>query len=155
MFDRRSDAFERALDEAASNDHDPDKVAPTRGLRVRGVAFGAAPGAGKARFGLALDWTDEPADRAAPPQPPLREAAVRSADTPSEISRGARPWRVADARPACGPLAGFRLAKSSRSAAGGRPQPGQRASGDRQHALRPSPAGACRRSAAAVGRLFG
>ncbi len=86
MFDRRSDAFERALDEAASNDHDPDKVAPTRGLRVRGVAFGAAPGAGKARFGLALDWTDEPADRAAPPQPPLREAAVRSADTPSEIS---------------------------------------------------------------------
>jgi hypothetical protein len=41
---------------------------------MRSVAFGAAPGTGgKARFGLALDWADEPADPALPPQtPPLQ-----------------------------------------------------------------------------------
>jgi hypothetical protein len=42
---------------------------------MRGLAFGAAPGSGgKARFGLALDWTDELPDPAPPaqPQPPGR-----------------------------------------------------------------------------------
>ena len=70
MADRRGDAFERALDEAGRRDNAPDDsgASPTGGARVRGVAFGAPPGSGgKARFGLALDWADEPADRPAPP----------------------------------------------------------------------------------------
>ncbi len=52
------------------------------------VAFGRAPGsAGKARFGLALDWTEEPADRPAPPpRPARREAARPSGDTSAEIA---------------------------------------------------------------------
>jgi hypothetical protein len=73
MSDRRSDAFQRALDEAARDDREPheDRAAPTGGARMRSVAFGAAPSTGgKARFGLALDWADEPADPAPPPQPP-------------------------------------------------------------------------------------
>ena len=90
MSDRRSDAFQRALDEAGRKDRAPNDsgAGPTGGARVRGVAFGAAPGSGgKARFGLALDWTDEPADRPAPPpQPPLREPAGRSGDTSAEIA---------------------------------------------------------------------
>jgi hypothetical protein len=54
---------------------------------VRGVAFGAAPGSGgKARFGLALDWTDEPADRPEPPQPQPGEPAWRPGDTSPEIA---------------------------------------------------------------------
>ncbi len=84
MSGRRNDAFERALDEAAATDPGPDEGASTRGPRVRGVAFGAAPGAGKARFGLALDWTDEPAERPAPPPP--GEAVVRSSNIPPEIA---------------------------------------------------------------------
>ena len=87
MSNRRSDAFQRALDEAdrkdrASNDDGPG---PSGRPRVRGVAFGAAPGSGgRARFGLALDWTDEPTDRPAPPpQPPPREGA---GDTSAEIA---------------------------------------------------------------------
>ena len=90
MSDRRSDAFQRALDEAGRKDRAPDDsgAGATGGPRVRGVAFGAAPGSGgKARFGLALDWTDEPADRPAPPpQPPPREPAGRSGDTSAEIA---------------------------------------------------------------------
>jgi hypothetical protein len=86
MSDRRSDAFERALDEAALNDRaqSDDRLGP----RVRGVAFGPASGSGgKARFGLALDWTDEPTDRPPPPpQPPPREPARRSGDTSAEIA---------------------------------------------------------------------
>src|ERR1700727_129285 len=53
MSDRRNDAFERALDEAGRRDNAPDEngAGPTGGARVRGVAFGAAPGAGGgARF---------------------------------------------------------------------------------------------------------
>jgi hypothetical protein len=87
MSDRGSDAFQRALDEAGRNDRAPNDSgwASARGPRMRGVAFGGGPGAGgKARFGLALDWTDEPADRPAPP--PSREPAVGSGDTPSEIA---------------------------------------------------------------------
>ena len=54
---------------------------------MRGVAFGAAPGSGgKARFGLALDWTDEAADPPAPPQPPPPKPAGRSGDTSIEIA---------------------------------------------------------------------
>ena len=54
---------------------------------MSGVAFGAASGSGgKARFGLALDWTDEPTDQPPPPQPPLREPARRSGDTSTEIA---------------------------------------------------------------------
>ena len=90
MSNRRSDAFQRALDEAgrkdrASNDDGPG---PSGRPRVRGVAFGAAPGSGgRARFGLALDWTDEPTDRPAPPpQPPPREGAGDPGDTSAEIA---------------------------------------------------------------------
>ena len=89
MPDRRSDAFQRALDEAGRKDRAPNGDAPgaTGSPRVRGVAFGAPPGAGgKARFGLALDWADEPADRTPPPQPPPREPAGRSSDTSAEIA---------------------------------------------------------------------
>jgi hypothetical protein len=90
MSDRRSDAFQRALDEAGRRDHAPDDsgASSTGGARVRGVAFGAAhDSGGKARFGLALDWTDEPADRPAPPpQPPPSEPARRSPDTSAEIA---------------------------------------------------------------------
>jgi hypothetical protein len=90
MSDRRADAFQRALDEAGRRDNAPDDggAGLTGGARVRGVAFGAAPGSGgKARFGLALDWTDELTDRPAPPpQPPLREPARRSGDTSAEIA---------------------------------------------------------------------
>ena len=52
------------------------------------VAFGAAEGSGgEARFGLALDWTDEPTDRLAPPpQPRLREPVGRSGDTSADIA---------------------------------------------------------------------
>jgi hypothetical protein len=94
MSDHRSDAFQRALDEAASNDRAPNDSGSgsTGGPRMRGVAFGAAPRAGgKAGFGLALDWMDEPADPAPPPQPPPpqpppRETAARSGDTSAEIA---------------------------------------------------------------------
>ncbi len=90
MSDRRADAFQRALDDAGRKDRAPNDSGAglTGGARLRGVAFGAAPGSGgKARFGLALDWTDELTDRPAPPpQPPLREPARRSGDTSAEIA---------------------------------------------------------------------
>ena len=89
MSDRRNDAFERALDEAGRRDNalDENGAGPTGGARVRGVAFGAAPGAGgRARFGLALDWTGEPTDPAPPPQTPPREPAGRSGETSAEIA---------------------------------------------------------------------
>jgi len=73
MFERDSDAFRRALDDAAQNDRAPNENGwdAARGPRMRGVAFGPAPSAGgEARFGFALDWTDELADRPAPPPPP-------------------------------------------------------------------------------------
>ena len=151
--------FERALDEAAAKDHAPDEAARARrdGPASRGVAIwrrARRRRQGALRPGLGLDGrARRPAPRRR--QSPPREAAVRSGRYALRDRGGARPWRGADARAACSPLARFRLAQSSRSAAGGRPQPSQRASGDRQHALRPSPAGARRRSAAAVDRLFG
>jgi hypothetical protein len=91
MSDRRGDAFQRALDEArrkerALNDRD---LEPSRRPHVGvGVAFGQPTGSGgKARFGLALDWTDEPTDRPGPPpQPPPPEAGRHGGDTPAEIA---------------------------------------------------------------------
>jgi hypothetical protein len=89
MSDRRSDTFERALDDARREGRTDDDTEPTRRPRVGvGVPLGAAPGsAGKARFGLALDWTDELTDRPAPPLRPLRqEATERSGDMSDEIA---------------------------------------------------------------------
>jgi hypothetical protein len=89
MPDRRSDAFQRALDEAGRKDRalNDGGAGLTGGARVRGVAFGAPRGSGGgARFGLALDWTDEPADRPAPPPQPPGEPAGRSGDTSIEIA---------------------------------------------------------------------
>jgi hypothetical protein len=94
MSNRHSDAFQRALDEAGRKDRElnDDGAGPTRGARVRGVAFGPAAGSGgKARFGLALDWTAEPADRPAPPQPPPpqtqpRVPPARTGETSAEIA---------------------------------------------------------------------
>ena len=93
MADRRSDAFERALDEAGRRDNAPDDsgAGPTGGARMRGVAFGPALGSGgRARFGLALDWTDEPTDPAPPPQTPSREPAGRSGETSPRSSVSAQ-----------------------------------------------------------------
>ena len=84
-----SDAFQRALDEAGRKDPAANEngAGPTGAPRVRGVAFGAPPGAGgKARFGLALDWTGEPVSPPPQPQPPPRPRPGRSCDTPSEIA---------------------------------------------------------------------
>ena len=89
MSDRRTDAFQRALDEAGQKDRAPDDsgAGSTGGARVRGVAFGPASGSGgKARFGLALDWTDEPVSPPPPAQPPPREPARHSHDTSAEIA---------------------------------------------------------------------
>jgi hypothetical protein len=90
MSDRRSDAFDRALEEARRMDGaaDPDGSRPAGRPRLSaGVAFARAPGSGgEARFGLALDWTDEPPERQAPPRPPARDAGRRPADTPAEIA---------------------------------------------------------------------
>jgi hypothetical protein len=90
MSDCRTDAFLRALDEAGRKGRaqDDNGAVSTGGARVRGVAFGPASGSGgRARFGLALDWTDEPTDRPPPPlQPPPREPARRSGETSIEIA---------------------------------------------------------------------
>jgi hypothetical protein len=89
MSDRDRETFERALDEARRTDRNDDLAATQRPRVLTGLAFDPASGSGgKARFGLALDWTDEPGDRPAPgPQPPPPEAANRSGDTPAEIDR--------------------------------------------------------------------
>ncbi len=89
--DRRSDAFQRALDEARRKDRalNDDESRPAERPRVRaGVEFGPAPSSGgEARFGLGLDWTDEPADRLGPQAPVSRgEAARCGADTPADIA---------------------------------------------------------------------
>ncbi len=92
MSDRRSDAFQRALDEAASNDRAPNGNGSdaTGSPRMRGVAFGATPSSGgKARFGLALDWTDEPADPTPPPPQPPERSGDPSAEIASELGLGA------------------------------------------------------------------
>jgi hypothetical protein len=90
MSDRGSDAFQRALDEAQRSGRAPDEGDPeaTHGPHIRaGVPFGPAQSSGgEARFGLALDWTDEPKDLPPAPQAPRREADTVPADTPAEIA---------------------------------------------------------------------
>lgn len=91
MSERRRNPFERALDEArrAYRASSQGEQAPTQRPRVGvGVPLGPAQNCGgKARFGLALDWTDEPADRPAPaPEPPSPEAAPALSDTQTEIA---------------------------------------------------------------------
>ena len=85
MSDRRSEAFERALDEAQGRVPDGGEPTLTQRPRMRGgVPLGSAPpSGGEARFGLALDWTDEPLDR---PPPAPRERVRPPADTPAEIA---------------------------------------------------------------------
>jgi hypothetical protein len=88
MSNRRNDEFQRALDEARRQARAPDddSEGPRGGPRVRArLDFGAASGSGgEARFGLALEWTDEPADRQAPA--PASEPPARPEDTPAEIA---------------------------------------------------------------------
>ena len=98
--DRRSDAFQRVLDEARREDRalNDDESRPAGRPRVRaGVEFGPAPSSGgEARFGLGLDWTDEPADRLGPQTPVSRaEAARRGEDAQWPISprSSALAWR--------------------------------------------------------------
>ena len=92
MSDRRDVDFQRALDEARRQDGplgDDLSSAPAAGPRVIGsLDFGPAPGSGgAARFGLALEWTAEPADQPVGQAPvSTGEAAPRLADTPTEIA---------------------------------------------------------------------
>jgi hypothetical protein len=90
MPDRHSEAFQRALDEAGRKDRalNAEGAGLTGRARMRGVAFGPAEGSGgKARFGLALDWMNEPADRPVPPpQPPPPQPAVR--EPPARVGDG-------------------------------------------------------------------
>ncbi len=89
--DSRSDAFQRALDEARRKDRalNDDESRPAERPRVRaGVEFGPAPSSGgEARFGLGLDWTYEQADRLGPQAPVSGdETAPCRADTPADIA---------------------------------------------------------------------
>jgi hypothetical protein len=91
MSGGRSDAFQRALDEARRTYRAPDDGDSPLTQRLRigvGLAFDPSSGSGgKARFGLALDWTGEHTERPAPaPRPPPREAVQRAGDTPAEIA---------------------------------------------------------------------
>ncbi len=90
--DPRSDAFQRALDEARRKDRalNDDESRSAERPRVRvGVEFGPAPSSGgEARFGLGLDWTDEPADWPGPQAPVLGdETAPCRADMPADIAK--------------------------------------------------------------------
>jgi hypothetical protein len=144
MSNRHGDAFQRALDEAGRKDRElnDDGAGPTRGARVRGVAFGPAAGSGgKARFGLALDWTDEPADRPAPQQPPPpqtqpRVPPARTGETSAEIATELG--------------LGAALTLSSRSPACRGSRARQHAHGDRQHASRSGAAGLRQASIAVI-----
>jgi hypothetical protein len=91
MPDRRSDAFQRALDEARRGDRalNDGWSGPAGGPRLRAsLEFGPAPGSGgEARFGLALEWTDEATDRSRPRTSGLTsETAANPADTQAEIA---------------------------------------------------------------------
>ena len=55
-------------------------------LSLRLASSRARSKASLRRFGLALDWTDEPTDLAPPPQNPSREPAGRSGDTSIDIA---------------------------------------------------------------------
>ena len=154
MSGPRSDAFQRALDEAGRKDHAANEsgAGPTGGPRVRAVAFGAAPGAGgKARFGLALDWTDEPVSPPPPPQPPPRQPAGRS-DTPSEIAAELGLGAALTLDQLTSRWRDFVWRNHPDRQPVDAREPSQRPNGDRQHALRPGPAGA-RQGAIADDRL--
>jgi hypothetical protein len=86
--DRPGDSFQSALDEARRKDRNDDLAGAQRPRILTGLALDPSSGSGgKARFGLAMDWTDEPAGPPAPPQQhPSREAAPAPADTPAEIA---------------------------------------------------------------------
>jgi hypothetical protein len=89
--DPRSDAFQRALDEARRKDRALNDGDPTSAERPRlhaGVEFGPPRGSGgEARFSLGLDWTDEPADRLGLKAPVSGdETAPCRADTPADIA---------------------------------------------------------------------
>jgi hypothetical protein len=86
--DRPGDSFQSALDEARRKARNDDLAATQRPRVLTGLALDPSSGSGgKARFGLAMDWTDEPAD---PPGPPPQhhspEAGPPPADTPAEIA---------------------------------------------------------------------
>jgi hypothetical protein len=87
MSNRRNDGFQRALDEARRQNRalNDDGSGPVGSLRVRArLELGpAAPSGGEARFGLALDWTDEPAERL---HAPRDEAQPDPADAAAEIA---------------------------------------------------------------------
>jgi hypothetical protein len=91
MSDLRDDAFQRALDEARRRDREPsdEESGAAGGPRVRAsFEFGLGSGSGgEARFGLALDWTDEPTDQAgSQAATSAAEAAPNPADTSAEIA---------------------------------------------------------------------
>jgi hypothetical protein len=79
MSDHSDDAFQRALDEAGRKDRASElDMGATSGARVRGLAFRSPSGSGgKARFGLALDWTGEPQE------PPATPTASQSPESPA------------------------------------------------------------------------
>jgi hypothetical protein len=93
MSDRRTDAFQRALDEARRQDRELSHDGSGAGRpRVRAnLEFDRPPGSGgEARFGLALDWTDEPADRpgsaaTASTAEPAPDCANMSAEIAAEL----------------------------------------------------------------------
>ena len=91
MADGRKHSFDRALDEARRQDRTVDDDARGRAARARvraSLELGPAPASGgEARFGLALDWTDEPAERPERPAPVSQsEAASSRAESPDEIA---------------------------------------------------------------------
>jgi hypothetical protein len=89
VHDRPGGSFQSALDEARRKARNDGLAATQRPRVLTGLAFDPSSGSGgKARFGLAMDWTDEPADppAPAPQQHPSHEAAPRPADTPAEIA---------------------------------------------------------------------
>ena len=106
MSDRLSEAFERALDEAGAKGHAPDDggPAPTKRPRIgAGVPLGSAPpSGGEARFGLALDWTDEPLDR---PEAAASFAARRRPALPPTRRRRSPPNSASARRSTPGELA--------------------------------------------------
>jgi hypothetical protein len=91
MFDRPSNAFQRALEEARRQDRalNDDRSGGAGRPRVRAsFEFGPAPGSGgEARFAQALDWTDEPADRVgSQASTSTLGAALNPEDTSAEIA---------------------------------------------------------------------
>jgi hypothetical protein len=96
MPESRNDSFQRALDEALRRDLTLQDLTindnwpgPVGGPRVRAnFELGPALGSGgEARFGLALEWTDEPAHRLGRHAPAFAEqAAGNPADMRAEIA---------------------------------------------------------------------